>query len=35
MKGMLLSVAWRNVRNKWRKEMHEAKVVNNEADKGM
>ena len=23
VKGMLLSVAWRNVRDKWRKEMHE------------
>ena len=23
MKGMLLSVAWRNVRDEWRKEMHE------------
>ena len=23
MKGMLLSVAWRNLRDEWRKEMHE------------
>ena len=23
VKGMLLSVAWRNVRDEWRKEMHE------------
>ena len=23
VKGMLLSVAWRNVREEWRKEMHE------------
>ena len=23
VKGMLLSVAWRNVRDEWRKKMHE------------
>ena len=34
VKGMLLSFAWRNVRDEWRKEMHE-KVVNDDADNGV
>ena len=27
MKGMLLNVAWRNVRDEWRKEMHEKPML--------
>ena len=27
VKGMLLSVAWRNVRDEWRKEMHEKPML--------
>ena len=35
--GMLPSVAWRNVRDEWRKEMHEKLKlsINDEADNGV